>query len=206
MTTVAESAERAAAPEESSRALTGRSTAWWGMVVLIMTEAMIFATLLSSYLFVRASSKEWPPHPIEAPELTIVWGFTAILLGSSIPMAWAEHGIQKGNVRRLKIGLSLVLLMGLTFFGYLIYEYRELTFGIRDNAYASLFYSITGLHGTHVVGGLIMIAILLIKASLGKFSAERHVTVQVIGMYWHFVDAVWVFVFSTLYLSTHYLK
>ena len=87
MTTVAESAEKAAAPEESSRALTGRSTAWWGMVVLIMTEAMIFATLLSSYLFIRAASKEWPPHPIEAPELTIVWLFTAILLGSSIPMA-----------------------------------------------------------------------------------------------------------------------
>ncbi len=206
MTAVAESAEKAAAPEESARALTGRSTAWWGMVVLIMTEGMIFATLLSSYLFVRAASKEWPPPPIESPELGKIWFFTAILLGSSIPMAWAEHGIRKGNVRRLKIGLALVLAMGLTFFGYLIYEYRELTFGIRDNAYASLFYSITGLHGAHVMGGLLMIAMLQVKAWMGKFSAERHVTVQVIGMYWHFVDGVWVFVFSTLYLSTHYLK
>jgi heme/copper-type cytochrome/quinol oxidase subunit 3 len=206
MTTVASSAETAAAPEESARALSGRSTAWWGVVVLILTEGMIFATLLSSYLFIRAASKEWPPPPIEVPELTKIWFFTAILLGSSLPMAIAEHGIAKGNVRRLKVGLTMVLVMGVTFFCYLIYEYRQLKFGIRDNAYGTLFYSITGLHGAHVVGGLLMISLLLVKTWMGKFSAERHVTVQVVAMYWHFVDGVWVFVFSTLYLSPHFLR
>jgi len=164
---------------------------------------MIFATLLSSYVFLRASSKEWPLGDIEPPELTVIWLFTAILLGSSGPMLYAEHGIRKGNQVRLRLGLALVTVMGLTFFGYLIYEYRELDFGIRDNAYGSLFYTIIGLHGAHVVGGLLMIAMLQIKAWMGKFSAERHETVAVIGMYWHFVDVVWIFVFSTLYLSAN---
>ncbi len=186
-----------------SRETKGRSIAWWGMAVLIMTEAMIFATLLSSYIYVRAASKEWPLGEIEPPELTIIWLFTAILLGSSGPMFFAERGIRKGNQMRLRLGLALVTLMGLTFFGYLIYEYQELEFGIRENAYASLFYTIIGLHGAHVAGGLLMIAMLQIKAWMGKFSAERHETVAVIGMYWHFVDVVWIFVFSTLYLSAN---
>ena len=186
-----------------SNAARGHSIAWWGMAVLIMTEAMVFATLLSSYIFLRASSKEWPLGDIEPPELTVIWLFTAILLGSSGPMLYAEHGIRKGNQMRLRVGLALVTLMGLTFFGYLIYEYRQLEFGIRDNAYGSLFYTTIGLHGAHVVGGLLMIAMLQVKAWTGKFSAERHETVAVIGMYWHFVDVVWVFVFSTLYLSAN---
>lgn len=186
-----------------SRETKGRSIAWWGMAVMIMTEAMIFATLLSSYIFVRASSKEWPLGHIEPPELTVIWLFTAILLGSSGPMLFAEHGIRKGNQTRLRVGLGLVTLMGATFFGYLIYEYQELEFGIRENAYGSLFYTIIGLHGAHVAIGLLMIALLQIKAWMGKFTAERHETVAVIGMYWHFVDVVWIFVFSTLYLSAN---
>lgn len=182
----------------------GRSIAWWGMAVLIATEAMIFATLLSSYIFVRAASKEWPLDHIEPPELKLIWFFTAVLLGSSGPMFFAEHGIKKGNQARLRLGLALVFLMGVTFLGFLAYEYHELEFGIRDNAYGTLFYTITGLHGAHVVGGLLMIGMLQIKAWMGKFSAERHETVAVIGMYWHFVDVVWIFVFSTLYLSVQF--
>ena len=186
-----------------SKELKGRSIAWWGMAVLIATEAMIFATLLSSYIFVRAASKEWPLGHIEPPELGLIWFFTAILLGSSGPMFFAEHAIRKGNQARLRLGLALVFVMGISFLGFLAYEYHELKFGIRDNAYGSLFYAITGLHGAHVVGGLLMIGMLQIKAWMGRFSAERHETVAVIGMYWHFVDVVWVFVFSTLYLSVH---
>ena len=186
-----------------SKETKGRSIAWWGMAMLIATEAMIFATLLSSYIFVRASSKEWPLDGIEPPELTTIWFFTAILLGSSGPMFFAEHGIRKGKQMRLRVGLAMVTVMGLTFFGYLLYEYHELEFGLRDNAYASLFYTIIGLHGAHVVGGLIMIGMVQIKAWMGRFTAERHETVAVVGMYWHFVDVVWIFVFSLLYLSAN---
>jgi heme/copper-type cytochrome/quinol oxidase subunit 3 len=180
-----------------------RTTAWWGMWVLIATEATIFASMLSAYFFLRASAHEWPLDNLEPPELEKISLMSVVLIGSSGPMFWAEHGIRKGHQWRLKLGLVLVILMGLSFFGFLIYEYRELTFGVRDNAYASIFYGTTGLHGAHVVGGLVMLSVVLIKAMMGKFTAERHVTVQVVGMYWHFVDAIWIFVFSSLYLSAH---
>ena len=198
----------AAAPD-SAAAVTqephgGRGTAWWGMAVLIMTEATIFASLLSSYFYLQASSKEWPLGGIEAPELQLISLMSLVLLGSSGPMFWAEHGIRKGKVGQLKAGLIMVIVMGFSFFCFLaLYEYPELTFGIKDNAYASIFYMTTSLHGAHVVGGLLMLSVVLVKAFQGKFSAERHVTVQVVGMYWHFVDAVWIFVFSSLYLSAH---
>ena len=202
MTTVSEAT--AAGPAEEFQAKPGRSTAWWGMTVLIMTEATIFASLLASYFFLQAASKEWPLGGIEAPELPKISLMTLVLLGSSGPMFWAEHGIRKGKEGQLKAGLMMVILMCLSFFDFLaLYEYPERTFGIRDNAYASIFYTVTSFHGAHVVGGLIMLSVVLVKAFQGKFSAERHVTVQVVGMYWHFVDAVWIFVFSSLYLSAH---
>ncbi len=205
MTTV-EEASRATENEiaEAPRSKPGRSTAWWGMAVLIMTEGTIFASLLSSYFFLQAASKEWPLGGIEAPELSKISLMTIVLLGSSAPMFWAEHGIRKGQVWRLKAGLIMVILMGTSFFAFLsLYEYPELTFGMRDNAYASIFYMTTSLHGAHVVIGLLMLGVVLIKTFQGKFTAERHVTVEVVGMYWHFVDAVWIFVFSSLYLSAH---
>ena len=203
MTTV-EEATAAAGPAEEIQPKPGHSTAWWGMVVLIMTEATIFASLLASYFFLQAASKEWPLDGIEAPELSKISWMTVVLLGSSGPMFWAEHGIRKGKEGQLKAGLIMVILMGLSFFAFLtLYEYPELTFGIKDNAYASIFYLTTSFHGAHVLGGLIMLSVVLMKALQGKFSAERHVTVQVVGMYWHFVDAVWIFVFSSLYLSAH---
>ncbi len=197
-----------AGPDEAA-ALTqephgGRGTAWWGMAVLIMTESTIFASLLSSYFYLQATSKEWPLGGIEAPPLQKISIMTVVLLGSSGPLFWAEHGIRKGKQGQLRAGLIMVILMGLSFFAFLtLYEYPELTFGIRDNAYASIFYTTTAFHGAHVAGGLVMLGVVLIKAFQGKFSADRHITVQVVGMYWHFVDAVWVFVFSSLYLSAH---
>ncbi len=176
-------------------------TGWWGMVVLIMTEAMIFAGLLSSYFFVRAISPEWPLGDIEPPELRRISLFTVVLLGSSVPIFWAEAAIRKGNQRGLRLGLLLSFLLGAIFMANLFFEYEELHFGVRDNAYASLYYAITGLHGLHVFVGLVMNLVVQIKAWQGKFSASRHLTVEIFGLYWHFVDVVWIFVFSSLYVS-----
>ena len=198
-------AERPPAPPAPSPAPPrhGRSTAWWGMLLTIATEAMIFGGLLSSYFFIRATSKEWPPHGIEPPELSRIILFTVILLGSSFPVIYAEHAIKRGNIRGLRVGLAMAFVMGLIFISNQGLEYRDLTFGWRDNAYGSLFYLITGLHGAHVVAGLLMSLVVQIKAWTGRFSAKRHRTVQVFGMYWHFVDIIWIFVFSSLYLSAH---
>jgi heme/copper-type cytochrome/quinol oxidase subunit 3 len=181
----------------------GRPTAWWGMVCLIMTESTLFAGLIGSYFFLRASSKVWPPPGIEEPKIMLALIFSFVLWGSSIPMLIAARGIKRGSERALRFGLMAAWIMGAAFVLYSLYDFHELRFGWRTNAYGSIFYTTVGLHTFHVFVGLVMSVVVQIKAWLGKFSKERHVTVQVYAMYWHFVDAVWLVVFPTFILSAH---
>ncbi len=180
-----------------------RRVGWWGMVLLITTEAMIFAALLSSYFFVRANSNAWPQGGIAAPPLGRISVFTVLLLASSVPLFWGEIAIRRGEIRQLRLALAISFVLGLAFLLNQVNEFRTLGFSAKDNAYASLFIVITGLHGLHLIAGLLMSAVVQIKAGLGWFDADRHQTVLLFSMYWHFVDVVWIFVFSSLYLSTH---
>jgi len=181
----------------------GRSTPWWGVVALIMTEGTIFAGLIGSYFFLRAASKQWPPPGIEEPKLTLSIIMSFVLWGSSLPMLFVERGIKRGNQRALRLGLMMAWIMGAAFLGYSMKDFSDLKFRWGENAYSSIYYTTVGLHTFHVFVGLVMSAVVQIKAWLGKFSEERHVTVQVYAMYWHFVDAVWLFVFPTFILSPH---
>jgi heme/copper-type cytochrome/quinol oxidase subunit 3 len=189
-----------APPSARSR---GRSVGWWGIVVVIATEGTIFLGLLSTYFFLRASSPRWPPAGVEAPELPLISVFTVVLLASSLPIFWAEAGIARGHQGRLRAGLLVSFLLGAAFLGNQAYEYNHLPFGWTDDAYGSIFWTTTGLHGLHVLAGLLISLVVQAKAWTGKLSAEHHESMQVFSLYWHFVDAVWIFVFSSLYLSAH---
>ncbi len=179
----------------------GYSTAWWGMVSLITTESMIFLILLGSYFFLRASTKVWPPAGIAPPELRLSVPFSFVLWGSSIPIFYADAAIKRGDQNGLRAGLLISWLMGAAFLLYTAKDFNDLTFGWRTNAYGSIYYTIVGLHALHVILGLGMNVIVQIKAWQRKFTAVRHTTVEVFSLYWHFVDAVWIFVFSSLFLS-----
>jgi cytochrome c oxidase subunit 3 len=181
----------------------GRPLGWWGMVTLIVTEATIFAGLLSSYFFLRASSRQWPQGGIHPPELPRISAFTFFLLASSAPLIWAEAAVKRDHLGQVWAALMLSFVLGGVFLANQVLEYRTLGFGIRDNAYASIFYATTGLHGAHVAIGLLMNLIVQLKVRLGRLSPERHLTLSVFALYWHFVDVVWIFVFSSLYLSPH---
>jgi cytochrome c oxidase subunit III len=181
----------------------GYPTAWWGMVVLITTEAMIFLSLLSAYFFVRASSREWPLGGIPTPELIRTCVFSVVLLGSSIPIFWMEHALRRGQMRKVEVALLIAFLMGAAFLGNTWYDFAHLEFGWKDNAYASLFYVILGLHALHVLVGLMMSATVQVKVVTGRVTAEHHVTPEVFALYWHFVDGIWIFVFASLILSPH---
>jgi heme/copper-type cytochrome/quinol oxidase subunit 3 len=196
-----------ALPESTEGLHRGRALGWWGMVFLIVTEALLFSILLVSYWFLRFQlGPDWPAGIIPEPELGLVLVMTPILLASSGPIHWAERGIKRGRRGRLVLGLMLTIAMGGTFLGLQIVEYSKTLqeFTPQTNVYGSLFFAITGFHGLHVFVGLLLLSWLLFYAVRGRFTEERHLPVQVITMYWHFVDVVWVFILVTIYLSPHF--
>jgi heme/copper-type cytochrome/quinol oxidase subunit 3 len=180
-----------------------RATSWWGMVILILNEAVIFASLLASYFYIRFNSVLWPPQGVKLPELRFSGINTIILLSSSIVIQWAVSSIRQGQVNRMRIGFLIAFLMGTVFLGIQMYEYTQLEFLPQDHAYGSLFWGITGLHATHVLVGLIMNAYVQVRAAFGHFGTDRFQAVENVSLYWHFVDVVWIFIFSALFLSPH---
>jgi heme/copper-type cytochrome/quinol oxidase subunit 3 len=206
MTTTAPPAVPVTVSVESVRPSTTKrtySTAWWGMVMLIATEGMIFLGLLGSYFFLRAAAKQWPPPGIELPEFKDGLIFSVVLWGSSFPLIWAERKIKEGDRVALRAALLTSFVMGLAFLAYTLVDFDRLHYGWRDNSYGSIFYTIVGLHAIHVGIGLAMNLVVQIKAWAGKITAERHQTLQIFSLYWHFVDAVWLLVFPSLFLSPH---
>ena len=194
------------AEEVAAEVPAGRPTGWWGMVMFITTEATLFAALIASYFYLRfQSTPEWPLGGITTPELSLPLVMSAILLSSSAPMAWADHGIRAGHVGRLRFGLAATFVLGAIFLGLQGYEYvtKLEEFTPRTNAYGSLFFAITGFHGMHVMVGLLLILFVQVRAWLGHFDRTRHLHVQTTAMYWHFVDAVWVVILLSLYIGPH---
>ena len=185
--------------EEEHEELTGRGINWWGMIFFISSEALIFANLIASYLYLEIRNGSWQlPTDLTYPLIN-----TFILLGSSIPIRVAGAGIASGNQRNLKLGLSLTILMGAAFLGGQVYEYSNLFgqhFTPQATIFGSSFFTLTGFHGLHVTIGLIFLIIVLLRSLRGDFTAKKHWAAQAGEMYWHFVDGVWVFVFSLVYL------
>jgi heme/copper-type cytochrome/quinol oxidase subunit 3 len=183
----------------------GYPTAWWGMAIFITAEAMVFLGLLSAYFFLRATSPHWPPADIQPPELIRSSIFTVVLLSSSIPIFWMEWALARGRMVQVRIGLLLSFLMGAAFVANTAYDYLHMEEGWRTNAYTSLFFTIVGLHSIHLIVGLVMSLTVQVKVWLGKVSPERHVTPDVFALYWHFVDGVWILVFTSLFVTAHFV-
>lgn len=178
---------------------------WWGMWLFIATEAMLFAALLSSYFYVRFGATEWPLGGIEPQELLLPSIGTALLLSSSVAAHWGEVGARRGETWRLRLGLALAVTLGLGFLGIQAHEYASSPFGPSANAYSSLFFGITGFHGLHVLVGVgMLLAVGSVAWRTDRFGPERHLPVRLAILYWHFVDVVWLFVFSSLYLSVRF--
>jgi len=182
---------------------------WWGMVLFIAVEATLFALLLASYFYLRfRSGPVWPPDGIENPKLKLVLIMTAILWSSSLPVHLAHAAIKRGDTKKLRAFLAAGFVLGATFLALQVAkEYPDIArheFTPRTDAYGSMFFTITGLHGAHVFVGLLMSAWVQVRAWQGAFDRHRHVSVQNFVLYWHFVDVVWFFVLLTLYISPQF--
>jgi cytochrome c oxidase subunit 3 len=172
----------------------------FGMLIFIFTEIMLFGSFFMAYFFIRVSNgAPWMPEGQELPVQIAAFN-TIILFSSSMTLHWALHGIRTNNRSALKAGLIMTIALGACFLGVQINEYAHLGFAPAASAQASVFYSLTGIHGAHVLVGLIILCVVLNRALKGHYSSEQHWGVEVPGIYWHFVDVMWFFVFTTLYV------
>jgi cytochrome c oxidase subunit III len=171
-----------------------------GMLLFIISEVMIFGAFFTAYFFIRIVTHDsWPAKGTVVPE-AVAGVNTAILLSSSLTIHWALSSIKRGNRFGLKAGMVATFLLGLTFLTIQINEYVHLGWAPHDSAQATIFYSLTGLHGAHVIVGLGALLIVTIRAFRGHYSPEAHAGMEVPGIYWHFVDIMWVIVFTTVYV------
>jgi len=145
------------------------------------------------------TNAQWPGVGFHIP-VDIAGVNTAILLSSSLTMHWALTSIKNANHFGLRAGMVATFCLGLTFLSIQVNEYLHLGIAPSDSAQASIFYGLTGLHGCHVFIGLCLLAMVTVRSFKGHYSPENHRGVEVPGIYWHFVDIMWIFVFSSLYI------
>jgi cytochrome c oxidase subunit 3 len=179
-----------------------------GMYLFIGSEIMLFGSFFTAYFFVRVvNGVTWPSLLQDVPasypyHLPVYVAFlnTCILVTSSFTMHWALTSVKRNNPFGLRAGLLLTFLMGLTFLITQVTEYLRIGFNTGDGAFPTIFFCLTGLHGCHVFIGLTILAFMTIRAFRGHFSPEHHHGVELAGIYWHFVDVMWIVVFLTVYI------
>jgi cytochrome c oxidase subunit 3 len=172
---------------------------WWGILALIVTEGSLFGYLLFSYFYLSSQAEQhWPPEGL--PSLLLPGINTAILVASSVCVWVSERCVAQKRKWGSMIGMMLAILLGALFVGIQLVEWSKKTYGMTSDLYGSLYFTITGFHMLHVVIGLVILLLLLVWISLRYFDEKRHAAITIGGIYWHFVDVVWLFVFTTLYL------
>ncbi|WP_181686086.1 cytochrome c oxidase subunit 3 [Halorhabdus salina] len=188
---------------ERGTATRSSSALRFGMLLFLGSEIATFGAGFVYYFFIRAGA--WPPQ--ELPHLlgSLVLINTTILIASSVTLHFAHVYLRRGNHRRFMQLLGVTLALGVVFIAGQAYEYYEFIIGdgfsITEGAFGSAFYGLTGLHGAHVTLGAILLGIIYARGLAGQYTQERHTSVSTVSMYWHFVDAVWIFLVVVLYVG-----
>ena len=170
--------------------------AWW---LYIASEVMLFATLIGVFII----AKRLYPEQGELLNIPLTSVGTFVLLMSSWTIVRSLDSILQGDQVALARGLFLTMLFGTFFVGMQVYEYTHLShegLTLHSSMYGSAFYLLTGFHGFHVFGGVVWIAWAFRKAMNGHFTKENYIGIELLGLYWHFVDVVWIILFTLIYL------
>ena len=186
----------------SEKTSTGISHNKLGMWVFLGSECLLFGALISTYLLYRGRFADGPaPGDIFDIPFTSVSSF--VLLMSSLTMVLALSALQRGDERNNRLWLLTTALLGAVFVGGQVYEFTTFLregLGYKTSPFSSAFFTLTGFHGVHVSLGVIFLMSLYVSSVRGNLHKERAETVELIGLYWHFVDIVWIFIFTVIYL------
>jgi heme/copper-type cytochrome/quinol oxidase subunit 3 len=174
------------------------------MWLVILTEAMLFVCMFGAYYYLGSNKDRWAQE--SPPELMFPFILLVILLGSSIVLHWGERQAKAERFTAARIALWVTVLMGLVFMTIQAIEYgiqwKQLS--IASDSYGSIFYTITSLHGAHVIVGLLMLGYVGIQPRFGATLRSPHKPYQTVALYWHFVDVVWIFIVALLYVTPHF--
>ena len=192
-------AEAHAEEHATSLGIDNRKLAMWAF---LGSECMFFGALIATYLLFHTHLNNGPgPRDVYNIPFTSVSSF--VLLMSSLTMVLALAAIQRGDQEKLRVWLMATALLGMTFIAGQVYEFTRFVeegLSIKSNAASSAFFTLTGFHGAHVTGGILMLLSLFGMSLDGRLPPERAETVELVGLYWHFVDIVWIVIFTVVYL------
>jgi cytochrome c oxidase subunit 3 len=175
---------------------------FWGVGTLVTSEAALFSYLLFAYFYTGAAAPPgWllEPHP----DLKLALPNTLVLLASSGAAWFGEQGVLRQRRSRALVGFALALLLGTVFAVVQFFEWHAKAFQLGTSSYASLYFATTGFHIAHVIIGLVVLAAILLWTALDYFSPRRRLTVSAGVLYWHFVDVIWLLVFTTYYITPY---
>ena len=185
----------------------------FGMLLFIASEVMFFAAFFWAYfdasLFpnpeeiparIEYTGGVWPPtYVITFDPFHLPFLMTLVLLLSGCTVTWAHHALREGHNEQAAQALAITVLLGVFFSCLQVYEYTHAAFGFRDGLYPSTFYMATGFHGAHVIIGTIFLAVCYFRTVKGHFTPQSHFGFEAAAWYWHFVDVVWLFLFTAVY-------
>ncbi len=192
----------AAVVHDDHQTSTGLPTWKVGFWTFLGSECLFFASLISTYMVYKGASTTGP-FPADVLDIPLTSVSTFVLLMSSLAMVLALDGVQRGKRKLASFWLAMVIVLGGTFLGFQVYEFNHFVhegLTISQNVFGSSFFVLTGFHGAHVTVGVIWLTVLLIMSLRGKLEPADALKVEIAGLYWHFVDIVWIVIFTLIYL------
>lgn len=171
----------------------------FGTILFLASELLFFGGLFGAYFALRAQTSPWPPSVVEL-ETSLAAVATALLVLSSVTYHAGLTAARREHIAGLRVWILITLALGAVFLGIQMYDYARLPFEVSTNAYGTMYYAMTGLHGLHVLAGLVLMLVVLARTAQGAYREGRTDGMHAVGYYWHFVDVVWIALFTTLFL------
>ncbi len=177
----------------------GASLLLFGTILFLASELLFFGGLFGAYFALRARTSQWPPGGVEL-ETVLAAVATALLVLSSGTFHLGVRDAARGRIAGLRRWIVVTLALGAMFMGIQVFDYSRLSFEVSSHAYGTMYFAMTGLHGMHVLAGLVLMLVVLGRSGHGVFVPGKIDGLHAVGYYWHFVDAVWIGLFATLFL------